>query len=276
MKTDSTASLSKWQQLYASDNVETEQSGELDEIHNALGIENEEQCLQQWIASIQSTEDTIARLKMETGDDNDVFASLFSPEESIAQSSKFYGPEDDIIEELEAMIHEHGSDASKINTSTVSFLDSQNDSDVEELDEGLVLKAMVHYQTQTQVRYFRGWNKIRLEEQLKRESLVEWFTASVIYRHHEHCFHAWKRYLNCMKQKLKKIQEGSNLRQAEKIFCSWFNNVRAELAESKVSTILWLMKLIVSEKIPYTAFWFHKEYKKSYFNASSLETMDKT
>ena len=236
--TDSTASLSKWQQLYASDNVDTEQSSELDEIHYALGIENEEQCLQQWISSIQSTEDTIARLKMETGNDNDVFASLLSPEESKAQSSEFYCPEDDIIEELEAMIHNHESDASDIDAYDVSLLNSQNDSIDEELEEGLVLKAMVHYQTQMQFRYFRGWNKIRLEEHLKIESLREWFTATVIHRHYKHCFHAWKRYLNCMQQKLNYFQEGGNLKQAERIFCSWFNNVRAELADSKVSAII--------------------------------------
>jgi len=261
---DSPPAPSRWQQLYSSDststrinttNVESEQSNELARMQNklneALEIEDEDRQLHKWIESIQSTEDTIARLKMGVGDDGDgdMFGTFVpSAEESVMQASPdAVAPEDFILEELEAMMYEHECDASFdlncLESPQDPFVDlfrneTISNDDIDELDEGLILKALIHHQTRSQAWSFREWYKISVEEKLRRESLFEWFRATISHRYHERCFQAWIDYSRFSRSQLKSFQQRRNLHRAEKIFCAWFNIVKAELDEAKVSSVL--------------------------------------
>jgi len=220
-------------------------------LNEALEIEDEDRQLHKWIESIQSTEDTIARLKMGVGDDGDgdMFGTFVpSAEESVMQASPdAVAPEDFILEELEAMMYEHECDASFdlncLESPQDPFVDlfrneTISNDDIDELDEGLILKALIHHQTRSQAWSFREWYKISVEEKLRRESLFEWFRATISHRYHERCFQAWIDYSRFSRSQLKSFQQRRNLHRAEKIFCAWFNIVQAELDEAKVSSVL--------------------------------------
>ena len=187
---------SRWQQLYPSTNA-TSDKIEDDIIDNniqrdleaALNIEDEDHKLQQWIANIQSTEDTLARIKFQGID----HVNVVPDEEPLGQCSDA----DCILEELEAMLCEHECDVSIIDSQplveskplveimAIEGNEKQDKASVtEELDERMMLKAIIQHRTAVQSRCFRSWCKIAVDEQLRIFLLLfqtQWCIISLLY-----------------------------------------------------------------------------------------------
>jgi len=247
---------SRWQQLYSSTNNHVEQSDEIEEdnadydriqndLQTALNINDEDDTIHRWIESIQSTEDTIARLKMQEIDPFKMVptASLVQYTDETCQNA------DSMLDELEAMIQEHECSISFDLDQSLSdppaelfgsMLFGDYDSDgVDSITDGLdgemILKAIAHRERQLVALYIRKWYVFHWDNQLRVESLIEWHKATISMRRLATYFSAWSSRSKLSRIKLDEYIHSRRLQHIERIFCLWFNLTRAELNEAKVS-----------------------------------------
>lgn len=200
--------LSRWQQLFPSNPNSTQQnyySKRYEDVscnlQQALCVQNhQESNIKDWIESIQCAENIIARSNLMEQTDFDT---------------------ENILVDIDAILERDDLDDEALEM-TISNSVSRKDGDKE-------------YNSKVKERNFMAWYLFCQEKRKRLESIIEWFQASTMQKRQRMCLQVWHRQGRFTRTQLQNYSESKQLRQMEKAFCAWFNTIRGEWTQAKVS-----------------------------------------
>ena len=224
--------LSRWQKRFpANKSNENHQENHHDEryeevssnFQKALGVQNKEESnLQQWIESIQCAENIMAR------------SNLFLDETDL-DTGNILADIDAILQQDDLDEHQLDADANlSVHSTAISSSPTSSDYDDIRIRQ-MQSHALVHFNLNLEGTYLNVWHRWCQDKRERQESLIEWYRASTIQARLRRRFQAWHRHGRFARHKMQSYLRLKRDRQVERVFCTWFNIIRNELNQEKVS-----------------------------------------